>query len=242
LTIGLQVDDYSDRSTIFGISELASDGLDKMDYRKPRAISEFPCVQMLRPQWVKKYTNFCRDMRRGGAAVESWDFDVVAPNNENLQLSISDIEALPVDADIYLLDKNGGKYYDLRLEPQVAFRPIKRISPFTIYVGDSEQIMEKMSQLIPGYFVLEQNYPNPFNPNTTIRFALPNEEKVSLIIYNLLGQQIRALINNKQYLSGYHSIMWDGRNDSGKKLASGLYIYDLKAGTFSEKKKMILLK
>jgi len=94
---------------------------------------------------------------------------------------------------------------------------------------------------VPKEFALHHNYPNPFNPSTTIRFDLPENEKVLLTIYNILGQKVRTLIN-ASYEAGYHKVLWDGRNKLGEKAASGIYIYRIKAGKNIKSQKMVLLK
>ncbi|UCF63653.1 MAG: multicopper oxidase domain-containing protein, partial [bacterium] len=91
-------------------------------------------------------------------------------------------------------------------------------------------------------FELEQNYPNPFNPTTQIRFQLPKELKVQLKVYDQLGRKVRTLVNNEVYQPGSHSVTWDGRNDRGSKVASGMYIYRIKAGSYTKSMKMNLIK
>ncbi len=85
-------------------------------------------------------------------------------------------------------------------------------------------------------FALEQNYPNPFNPSTTIKFALPKAGNVVLKVYNMLGEEVAALINNEMPAGG-HEVNFDAC-----KLSSGMYIYKLTSGTYSELKKLMLLK
>ncbi len=85
-------------------------------------------------------------------------------------------------------------------------------------------------------YKLEQNYPNPFNPTTTISFALPGRERVTLDVYNLLGQKVVSLLN-REMEGGSHNIKFDASN-----LPSGIYFYSLRAGTFVSTKKMMLLK
>jgi hypothetical protein len=92
----------------------------------------------------------------------------------------------------------------------------------------------------PNDFSLEQNYPNPFNPATEIRYALPKNAQVSLIIYNALGQKVRTLVSAPQE-AGFYAVRWDGRNDNGEKVASGLFIYRLKASDRVATKKMIMM-
>ena len=79
------------------------------------------------------------------------------------------------------------------------------------------------NQLIPREYALAPNFPNPFNPQTTISYQLPHPSRVELSIYNTLGQKVRNLIAEQQ-ASGVYEIIWDGRNDSGEQLASGIYI------------------
>ena len=93
---------------------------------------------------------------------------------------------------------------------------------------------------IPEKFELSQNYPNPFNPTTVINYRLSTESHVELTIYNQLGQQVRTLVYEKQ-AAGPYQIEWDGRNNSGKRISSGVYLYRLKASSFVETRKMVLL-
>jgi hypothetical protein len=88
---------------------------------------------------------------------------------------------------------------------------------------------------------LYQNYPNPFNPTTTIRYGLSKSAKVVLKIYNALGQEITTLVNEDQ-TAGEKSVVWDGRNQYGKLVSSGVYIYKLEANNFVESRKMLFLK
>lgn len=89
---------------------------------------------------------------------------------------------------------------------------------------------------IPAGFALEQNYPNPFNPSTTIRYALPSGSPVRLVVFNTLGQQVAELVNATQE-AGHHAVQF---NAAG--LASGVYFYELQAGTFREARKLVLMK
>ena len=91
-------------------------------------------------------------------------------------------------------------------------------------------------------FKLHQNYPNPFNSSTKIYFYLPTEEKVSLKIYNTLGREVRSLVNAENKQTGHYQITWDGTDNFGNQVASGMYVYTLKYGDFQVSKRMILLK
>ncbi len=94
---------------------------------------------------------------------------------------------------------------------------------------------------LPEEFALGRNYPNPFNPETSIDFQLPISAEVALEIYNLLGQKVITLVGGKRE-AGFYTVRWDGRNESGAVMPSGVYFYRLTAGGFVETKTMILLR
>ena len=95
--------------------------------------------------------------------------------------------------------------------------------------------------LLPETFYLSQNYPNPFNPNTEISFSIPNTSHVELTIYNVLGQKVITLISD-QLNKGSYNVSWDGSNDDGKIVSSGMYLYRLTTDGQTLSKKMILTK
>ncbi|MEK6650771.1 MAG: FlgD immunoglobulin-like domain containing protein, partial [Bacteroidota bacterium] len=95
---------------------------------------------------------------------------------------------------------------------------------------------------IPVEFALSQNYPNPFNPTPSIQFALPKAVNVELRIYDLLGREVRTLVRGDQMPAGFHSVVWDGRNEHLQSVATGVYFYRIVAGDFRQVKKMLMLK
>jgi len=101
----------------------------------------------------------------------------------------------------------------------------------------------KGSESTPQHFSLYQNYPNPFNPTTVIRYSVSSDDPIhtTLRIYNTLGQKVKTLVNESKG-AGDYEVIWDGKNDQGKEVTSGVYFYRLEADRFSEVKKMILVK
>ncbi|MFQ5676809.1 MAG: FlgD immunoglobulin-like domain containing protein, partial [bacterium] len=97
------------------------------------------------------------------------------------------------------------------------------------------------TNLVPEDFSLQQNYPNPFNPTTIIEYALPVDDFVELVIFNALGQAVKTLQQGRQ-LAGSYQVSWDGTDSRGHQVASGMFFYRIKAGTFVKTKKMILLR
>ncbi len=100
----------------------------------------------------------------------------------------------------------------------------------------------EVSFITPDDYKLLPNFPNPFNPTTNIEYILPLQKKVTVRIYNMLGQVVRTLVNNELKPVGHHSVQWNGLNDTGMKVASGAYIYSLEWGNFRKTNKMMLLK
>jgi len=107
---------------------------------------------------------------------------------------------------------------------------------------DSEGLVQISSTFSsPTSFNLLQNYPNPFNPITTLRYDLPETGLVTITIYDMLGRQVKTLIDQTQD-AGYRSVIWDATKDYGKPVSAGIYLYKIQAGKYMQTKKMVLLK
>ena len=104
-----------------------------------------------------------------------------------------------------------------------------------------ETMTEEILANIPSVFSLSQNYPNPFNPITKMNYNLPMRSKVNISIYNVLGQEIKTLVNEVQEY-GYHSISWNGKDNFGRDMASGVYFTRMVSKGFTQTKKMLLVK
>jgi len=127
---------------------------------------------------------------------------------------------------------SGAKEGDTVIES--GFLPgVIQLSDYTLSIANEE--------LFPSVFSINQNFPNPFNPKTTILYNLPEQTHVTIIIIDLLGRQVRTLINQTQDV-GFKSIIWDTTNDYGKPVSAGVYLYQIQAGQFVKTKKMVLLK
>ncbi len=96
-------------------------------------------------------------------------------------------------------------------------------------------------QITPAKFELAQNFPNPFNPTTDITFSIDKAANVDLSIYNMLGQKVRTLTSGSK-VAGTHVLRWDGRDEAGSNVSTGIYLYTLTDGSSSITKKMALMK
>jgi len=101
--------------------------------------------------------------------------------------------------------------------------------------------IDNRNETFPQGFALEQNFPNPFNPITTLRYDLPENSYVNVTVYDMLGRQVRTLVNTTQD-AGFRSVIWNATNDYGKPVSAGIYLYQIQAGEFVQTKKMVLLK
>lgn len=100
----------------------------------------------------------------------------------------------------------------------------------------------ELTLITPDNYILNQNFPNPFNPSTQINFVLPLNKKVSLKVYDMLGKEVRTLINGEEYAKGSHNVTWNGRDNFGRQVASGAYIAKMVSGNIEKNIKMMLVK
>ncbi|SVD73809.1 uncharacterized protein METZ01_LOCUS426663, partial [marine metagenome] len=109
--------------------------------------------------------------------------------------------------------------------------------PIELYLN----ISDKLETKLPRYFCLYRCYPNPFNPSTTIKYDLPTRSHVTLVIYDILGKEVKRLVNTAQE-PGNKSVSWNGTDSFGYPVSAGVYLYQIRAGEFLQTKKMVLLK
>jgi len=111
-----------------------------------------------------------------------------------------------------------------------------------VYSSESvPSVLVATDPVVVSDYVLHQNYPNPFNPSTRISFTLPQNAHVSLVVYNMLGQRVKTLMDQSLSM-GVHQAVWDGTNDSGEAVTNGLYFYSLRSELGVETRKMMFMK
>ncbi len=109
------------------------------------------------------------------------------------------------------------------------------------YVSYKTTDNDEVIELLPASYTLEQNYPNPFNPTTVISYSLSEMNNVQIKIYDVLGREVRSLLNEVKS-AGKHSILWDGKDNFGNRVSSGTYFYQIIAGNFVQTRKMVMVK
>ncbi|MGB2698008.1 MAG: dockerin type I domain-containing protein, partial [Candidatus Zixiibacteriota bacterium] len=183
-----------------------------------------------------------------GTKVEYIEFKEVLVNNEEKTVLIY---AIPFEEDY--IPAGEGSIVKLRFTGKdpitLQTTKISHQDGISLVSKDAEDLefefnttpVAKSTKELPNEFSLSQNHPNPFNPHTLINYALPQDAKVSLVIYNVLGRKVKTLVNEYQ-TAGFQSAEWDGTNDNGSVTSSGIYFYKLVAGDYNQTKKMVMLK
>jgi hypothetical protein len=136
------------------------------------------------------------------------------------------------------IDKSQRGYLDLDVEPGVAYR-----YAIAVVMPDGTEKRSPSVEAVVGVYatVLDQNRPNPFNPSTEVGYRLGSDARVSLRIYDISGKLVRTLVDAPQ-TAGAYAVTWNGRDDKGRSVSSGVYFYKLRAGKFSQTRRMMLLK
>ena len=143
------------------------------------------------------------------------------------------------DTSLILNNLDGFTIYYWRVSAQNQYG--SSLWPGSFGFRTQEVVAVKDREELPTEYNLYQNYPNPFNPTTEIKFSIPKSGNVELRVYDILGRVVIELAN-KNFATGSYSVTWDGKNDSGIQVPSGVYIYIIKAGQFISSKKMIFIK
>ena len=226
IKIALKLNELFDNSSYLGVSEQSEIGRDDLDFKKPRGVGSIPYVYFNRPQWDKNYSTFATDIRPPFNEFEKWEFQVSANPGIKVDLKFAEVESVPSNYEVVLIDRVYSKYHDLRKDNSYQFIPVTETTTFEILVGYEEYIQEEISSILPLEFSLGRNFPNPFNPSTVIPISLPQQSDISLKVYDMLGKEIKTIFNgNKE--AGNHYFSWNGTNEINQQVAAGIYLYRL---------------
>ena len=229
-----------------GVIEGAADSWDGYDSHEPPYIGEYVSVYFPHQDWNVYPGNYSSDLKSPGANGYTWQFDVESNIRGEITLSFEGMTKIPQEFEVKLIDPILKYEQDLRMKQDYSLynRSEEQNHPMTILVGTPDYVQQSLQglDLIAREFRLFDNFPNPFNLSTTILFNLPQAENITMKIYNVLGEQVASLFDNKYHEAGLHKVYWDGKDRFGVDLASGIYLYRLEAGNFVQVKKMLLVK
>lgn len=229
-----------------GVAATAKLDRDIFDDFEPPVLGDYISLYFPHPEWQTFLTNLSSDYRAPADAGHTWNFEIRSNLTAPVTLNFSGLDGVPANYEIWLVDAASDISQNLRSNPNypVAVPAEEQPRLLKLIVGNQQFIQQQVGQfqLIPEHYELAQNFPNPFNPCTTIRYGLPVESRVTLKIFNLLGEEVVTLMNDQSQKAGYHIHIWDGRNQQGHPVANGMYVYQLRAGDVMISKKMALMK
>ncbi|UCD37282.1 MAG: VCBS repeat-containing protein [Fidelibacterota bacterium] len=221
---------------------------DDYDLPEPPILTECISLTMQRSDWTAGTTFFTTDIRSLEELNGVWDLDLHTRGETGPVVITCRIQGeVPQGIQVALLDVVRRRACDLTAgEQPEAITGYNEQLPYRLKVvaGSAGFVQATIAEILarlPDEFALAQNYPNPFNPSTTISYALPLPAKVSLRIYNLLGQEVAVLHNDWQD-TGYYEILWHGRDQAGRNVASGMYFAILRADRQILARKMVLIR
>lgn len=176
---------------------------------------------------------------------ETVEHSIIFTNTGTTALAVTNIK---IDSDVFTLTSDAdllvesGEEVEITIEfaPENAGNHEATLS-FNTNDSDNEEVemtlvgtaTKTVDINVPTSFELNQNYPNPFNPSTTVKYQVPENAKVNMIVYNMTGQKIATLTNEFQ-AAGYHNVVWNGTNDFGQAVASGVYFLRMQAGSYAK--------
>jgi ligand-binding sensor domain-containing protein len=224
---------------------------DERDRLEPPAIGECVSVYFPHPEWATPVGQqlaalYRTDSRPEPADGDIWELEVKTNLREKVDLTFDGLARVPPEFQVWLVDEALHISQDLRETNHyaVAGAGAESLKRSKLVVGKRDFAGAQLAAVraIPMRYELSQNFPNPFNPATTIRYGLPRDERVTLKVYNLLGEEIVTLVDHEPRKAGYHVAIWDGRDQRRQTVASGIYFYQLLAGGFAMIKKAALMK
>ncbi|MFA6438648.1 MAG: DUF4350 domain-containing protein [Bacteriovoracaceae bacterium] len=234
--------DGTDSKNFIGVTNTASDGWDDEDFVKPPALPSQPATLTLKNHGE----NLSADYRARNDEGHSWEFSVSGTSPYSpLRITAEQFGTIPQKFRMYLVDLKSERMFDFRTSTsyEFSFQKNEKVRQFRFITGTSKFLEEHSDGIpvIPLDYSLSQNYPNPFNPVTTIHYSISNRGEVKLVIFNVLGQKVRTLVH-LQHLIGSYSVTWDGKDNNGILLSSGIYYYQIQANNYRSVKKMTFIK
>lgn len=222
----------------------AAETFDRLDRAEPPPIGDYVSVYFPHPEWENNTARYSTDARPVPADGVVWPLEVTTTVRDKVHLTFEGLAGVPPHFEIWLVDDLVQIAQNLRETNTYAVAGSVAPRALTLVVGTRAFIEQELQQSreIPQRFELFPNFPNPFNPATTIRYGLPVAERVSLVVYNVLGARVATLESRAEKEAGYHAVVWDSRSDAGTPVASGVYFLRMQAGAFAQTQRMVLVK
>lgn len=260
----LQVHDgeFADTQNWLGVSALAQEEWDPLDLSEPPpAAGDFVALHFPQRQWKNFNGDFAADYRppakalEAAAGVKKWIFEIHAARaGKALFLDFHRSGAIPQNWRLLLQNENENWLRQIDFDEDgrsqtIALRSSAAPRRFVLWAGAREELDKSgmFAAALPQAFALTPGYPNPARISAhhqaviTMRFSLPVAAPVDLGIWDVLGRPVRTLLRREPFTAGHHEILWNGRDDTGRAVAAGVYFCRIRAGQFNAMQKIILL-
>ena len=235
-----------DSNNLVGFSALATDEYDQIDYAEAPPIGSFVRLSLLDGD-----QRLAGDFKPPSEEGKSWTLEIDAAlgkralkEDEYVQVQLEDQGQLPENFNVYVFDEDlreripiAENRFGVYLSRELAQRRLRLVIGTPAFARDAGGGIP----LLPVKVALEQNFPNPFSGSTHIRYQIQESQEVVLQVFDLLGRLVTTLQRSEQ-TAGWYDITWDGRDDSGAKVASGMYVYKLSTGSTVQIRSMIRVK
>lgn len=244
LQITAATDKFADAANHLGVRKEALVGWDHHDeFEAPEPPGEFISVYFPHGEW--KYPGkYASDFQPVNAAGYVWNFRVKTNlSAPRVTLDIKNIETLPSHFEAVLIDFQRGRKLNLSQQTNYNYQTQTESEDFQLIIGTNDFLQSEKTSL-PEHFALLQNYPNPFNAQTKIEYSLPKGRPAELVIYNSLGEKIKSLVHRENLPAGRHTVTWNGTNQQGESVATGIYFLKFRIGAneFLQTRKLVLIK
>ena len=235
----LDADNYA------GVSTRAQDGFDAYDLPEPPRFGNFLSLSFPRAAWSAASNAFCTDIRSVNDEGHVWEFAVESGKAEIVGLRFAGVDELPPDREAWLVDERLAVAVDLREDPryQVATDGETPLM-LKLVVGSAEFAagLRPAAAELPSRLTVTDVFPNPFSTVASIRYVLPEDDEVSIIVYNAVGAEVARLSERTSRSAGAHLAVWDGRTSAGYAAPSGVYFIRLNARSAAHTAKVVFVR
>ena len=241
--LSLYQNDVEKSFVVAGFNTSAKEDYDKFDCFAPPGYFDEVRIHIEEQNLTDPYKQLFVDYRPSVNEGQSYDLKLKNDTKKTIRLLAAGVEKF-TNEEVYLLDENLNRFYNLKESNEIDISPIHKNYDYRLLIGNENFIDNLKKEYVPSEYSLYQNYPNPFNPSTIIKYQIPvNNTLVELKVFNVLGKEIKTLVNKIQD-SGIHEVEFNAADYS-----SGIYFCTLKAlsngglsVSFSSTRKMILIK
>lgn len=224
-----------------GVADAAHAGRDAYDQVAPPGYFETASLRLVNEAVDATYTELAAEYRRAHRDGHAFALTLRAEPGQTIRLRADHLDAF-AGQQVVLLHPASGRTYDLHASSTVPVQPTTASTDFKLLVGSEAFVEGERQRVLPAEIKLLPNYPNPFQGQTTLEYALPEAQAVELSIYDVLGRRVRTLVDGDEQRAGVHHIPWDGRNDAGQGVASGIYLGRLRVDGRVEVQRLVLVR